>query len=133
VGTEHPRSTDDRAPLREQRDSTMSTETEQLRVQVEPHEDEVVLLLDGELDPHTAPILRQELDALVAVGSTTIVLDMRALRFIDSSGLRVVISAHRELREAGGKLSLRSLSDTARRLLEITGLTDHIEIVENDR
>ena len=111
----------------------MSTETEQLRVQVQPQGDEVVLLLDGELDPHTAPILRRELDALVEAGSTTVVLDMQALRFIDSSGLRVVISAHRELREAGGQLSLRSLSDTARRLLEITGLTDHIEIVENDR
>jgi len=108
----------------------MSTETEQLRVEIEPGDGAVVLLLDGELDPHTAPILRRELDALVAKGSTTVVLDMRALRFIDSSGLRVVISAHRELQDAGGELSLRSLSDTARRLLEITGLTDHIEIVD---
>src|SRR3954453_7651404 len=79
---ERTRSRRDSSSLRTPERNTMSTETEQLRVEIEPGDGAVVLLLDGELDPHTAPILRRELDALVAKGSTTVVLDMRALRFI---------------------------------------------------
>ena len=108
----------------------MSAEIDQLDVRVEEGPSSAVIYLDGELDPHTAPLLQQELDRLVGQGTTTIVLDMGALRFIDSSGLRVVISAHRSLRDADGSLALRSPSETARRLLEITGLTDHIDIVD---
>lgn len=111
----------------------MSAEIDQLDIRVDEGDDQAVIYLDGELDPHTAPLLQEELDRLVAKGSTKIVLDMSALRFIDSSGLRVVISAHRRVRDAGGHLALRSPSDTARRLLEITGLTDHIDVVDAPR
>jgi anti-anti-sigma factor len=104
---------------------------DQLRVTVEPGPDRVVLRLDGELDPHTAPLLQAEVDRLTAEGSINVVLDLQDLQFIDSSGLRVVISAHRDLADLGGTLSLRSPSDTAQRLLEITGLVDHIAIVES--
>jgi len=93
--------------------------------------DRVVLHLEGELDPHTAPLLKREVDQLAAAGARNIVLDLSQLQFIDSSGLRVVISAHRELDDLGGRLSLRSPSETAQRLLEITGLIDHISIVES--
>ena len=90
--------------------------------------DVAVLTLAGELDPHTAPALAEELDDAIGGGATTVVLQLAELSFIDSSGLRVVISAHRRLDEAGGRLVLRTPSDTVRRLLEITGLLDHIEI-----
>jgi anti-anti-sigma factor len=89
-----------------------------------------VLVLKGELDPHTAPRLKDEIDSAMGAGANEIVLDLAELGFIDSSGLRVIISAHKESGERGGKLVLRSPSPTAKRLLDITGLLDHIEIGE---
>ena len=62
------------------------------------------------------------------VDGTDLVLDLSQLGFVDSSGLRVLISAQHQLADHGGTLVLRSPSETVRRLLEITGLVDHITI-----
>jgi len=107
----------------------VTSNLDQLLITVEQAGEQEILLLDGELDPHTAPLLQEQVDALADQGRLDIVLDLSRLQFIDSSGLRVVISAHRDLGAKGGQLSLRSPSDTAQRLLEITGLVDHITIV----
>ena len=102
---------------------------EQLHIWADHETEPGVLRLDGELDPHTAPLLEHEIASRADAGQVDIVLDLRALQFIDSSGLRVLIAAHRDLARRGGSLVLRSPSDTAQRLLEITGLVDHITIV----
>jgi anti-sigma B factor antagonist len=99
-----------------------------LRIVASRQGDTATFALAGELDPHTAPMLADELDDAIGAGATTVVLQLAELTFIDSSGLRVVISAHRRLDEGDGRLVLRTPSDTVRRLLEITGLLDHIEI-----
>jgi anti-anti-sigma factor len=109
----------------------VSSNLDQLRITIEREPGRDILHLDGELDPHTAPLLKSHVDELAASGSTEVVLDLSRLAFIDSSGLRVVISAHREMADRGGQLTLQSPSDTAQRLLEITGLVDHIAIVRS--
>jgi anti-anti-sigma factor len=101
---------------------------EPLVIEARAEGDETVLILKGELDPHTAPRLGEELDKARAEGSNQIVLDLAELGFIDSSGLRVIISAHKAAAADGGQLVLRSPSPMARRLLDITGLLDHIEV-----
>jgi anti-anti-sigma factor len=97
-----------------------------LTIEVHREGDEAVLTLTGELDPHTAPTLADELEAVRADGATSVVLVLSGLTFVDSSGLRVLIAADRSLAEAGGQLVLRSPSETVRRLLEITGLDGHL-------
>lgn len=108
----------------------MNSNLEQLHIRVDRDGRSEVVTLAGELDPHTAPQLEHEITTMVGNGALDVVLDLRDLQFIDSSGLRVLIAAHRDLGRRGGSLTLRSPSDTARRLLEITGLVDHITIVE---
>jgi anti-sigma B factor antagonist len=105
----------------------VSSELEQpLAIEVHTEGDEATLTLTGELDPHTAPLLAAELEDLAAEGVSSVVLVLSGLGFIDSSGLRVVIAADRDLAERGGRLVLRSPSETVRRLLDITGLLDHL-------
>jgi len=99
---------------------------DQLQVRVETNGEGVVVHVDGELDPHTAPLLQNQVDRLVAEGNTSILLDLSQLSFVDSSGLRVLIRAHQDVTRGGGDFGLRDPSPTARRLLEITGLTDLI-------
>ncbi len=99
-----------------------------LRVDTEARGETVVLVLVGELDPHTAPTLRDHLDAVVDDETTTVVLDVAGLSFIDSSGLRVIIAAHKDMDGRGGHLILRSPTTTTLRLLEVTGLAEHITV-----
>jgi anti-sigma B factor antagonist len=101
---------------------------EPLTVEVASKGDEVILVLVGELDPHTAPILRSSVDDAVSDATTTLVLDVAGLQFIDSSGLRVIISAHKVMADKGGRLVLRAPTENTRRLLEITGLAEHVDL-----
>ncbi len=86
------------------------------------HGHEVRLL--GELDMATASQLRDELVRLASGGPTLVTVDMSDLAFIDSTGLSVLITALKSLRQQGGDMTLRAPSPGTRRVLEITGLTE---------
>ena len=103
----------------------MAEAPERLTVQTN---DELVFFVAGELDAHTAPELA---GALAGVSNDAdVVLDFTDLAFMDSSGLRVIISANGTLSEGGGSLVLRSPGRTVQRLLSVSGLEDHISVVD---
>ena len=87
-----------------------------------------VLSVRGELDAHSAPGLEDQIARLVADGVTKVVLDLAETGFLDSSGLRAILTAQRRLGESGGVLTLQTPSEAVTRLLEITGLTDHFTL-----
>ena len=111
-------------------DPSTTTSLDQLTVVVDRSVEPPSIALTGELDPHTAPLLQAEIDQLLETSGTDLVLDLSELGFVDSSGLRVLISAQHQLAEQGGTLVLRTPSETVRRLLEITGLVDHVTITD---
>jgi anti-sigma B factor antagonist len=80
-----------------------------------------VLTLDGELDVATAPLLQQPVDRALR-GNGVVVIDLSGLRFIDSSGLNVLVLAERQLRASGRQLVLVYGSRTVRRVFELTSL-----------
>jgi anti-sigma B factor antagonist len=82
------------------------------------------LILAGEIDAHTAPLLSGALDDL-ARDTTWVTIDMADVSFIDSSGLRVVVSALNDLTAAGGSLRIQHPSTAVARLVELSGL-DHL-------
>ena len=84
--------------------------------------------LVGEVDPHTAPQLDEVLTRLVEDGATAIRIDATRLDFIDSSGLRVLVEAHRRLGGDRSSIVMAGISPTLSRLLEVTGLDDHVTI-----
>jgi anti-anti-sigma factor len=98
-------------------------------VQADPETHTLTLVLRGEVDAHSAPGLDGEIQAgLFTAGASTLVIDFSDVTFLDSSGLRVVIAAHRSMREREGTLIVRRPSDTVQRLLEITQLTGELQI-----
>jgi len=82
----------------------------------------------GELDMATASLLRDELLRLTSGGATLVTVDMADLAFIDSTGLSVLITALKRLRQQGGDMALRSPTPGTRKVLEITGLTEVFSI-----
>ena len=83
------------------------------------------LLLDGEIDTYTAPGLA----ARLAADPDVDVVDLAGVSFIDSSGLRVLVQIHQTRAAAGDTLTLRSPSASVQRLLEISGLATHLDVV----
>ena len=86
----------------------------------------------GELDLSGASILEAELERLAEdpeLGS--VVLDMRGLEFMDSSGLRLVVVADMQAREAGRRFSLVRGDETVHRVFEITRMSDRLDFVDS--
>ena len=82
------------------------------------------LRLLGELDMSTASQLREELTRVTSEGARQVTVDLSGLVFIDSTGLSVLITGLKQLRQDGGDMALRSPTPGTRRVLEITGLTE---------
>ena len=76
----------------------------------------------GEVDIHTCAQLEEALLGLVGDGVSKVTLDLADVAFIDSSGLRALVVAHKALEENGGSLVVANPSSMAARLLEVTGL-----------
>lgn len=82
--------------------------------------------LIGELDAHSASHVEAALAALPTDGD--IRLDLSALTFMDSSGVRVIVSACRRRRERGDELVLLRPGRAVDRLLSLSGLAEHLTI-----
>ena len=90
----------------------------------------VVLTLVGELDLATAPVLQGRLDAAVR-GTAAVVIDLSRLRFIDSSGLGMLVAAERQLHDSGGQLVLARGPQAVHRPFELTSLDSHFEFCDS--
>lgn len=89
--------------------------------------------LRGELDLVTTPKLIGSLKDIEGNGVTGVILDLRELTFIDSTGIHSLVKAHERAEENGHRFVVIGLQPAARRLLEITGtefLMDDVGAVE---
>jgi anti-anti-sigma factor len=82
--------------------------------------------LSGELDMATAPQLEDALSE-AARGSVVVILDLRKLTFMDSSGLHAILSARARLEEANCRLVLVPGGRQVQLMFEITGVERHLE------
>lgn len=87
---------------------------------VEVGPDEVVVAVAGELDLQSADVLEHEVAGLHAAGHERIVVDLRRIEFIDSTGLRVLIELHRTTEREGRHLSLVRGPRPVQRIFELT-------------
>jgi anti-sigma B factor antagonist len=81
------------------------------------------LAVAGEIDLAVAPNLHEQLEALLAAGATSLVVDLGDATFIDSTALGVLVNALNQCQELGGQLHLIVTEPQILRVLRITGLT----------
>lgn len=86
-----------------------------------------MISLDGELDMASAPLLAGALDGAELAPDTMIVLDLQSLQFIDSTGLRAILSLRERCRESGQQFAVTRGSPQVQRLLDITGVAEHLQ------
>lgn len=84
------------------------------------------IVVEGEVDVYTAPILAARLDEATVATTGTVIVDVGAMTFIDSRGLSALAQAIRRL--GPRPLVLRSPSVTTRKLLDISGLASLVQV-----
>jgi anti-sigma B factor antagonist len=89
-----------------------------------------VVAVRGEIDIFTAPEFKALIAGAIEAGRDTIVVDLSAVSFIDSSSLGVLISAHRRLGLRDGRLVIACDVPEVRKTFTITGLDSVLEIVD---
>ncbi len=76
----------------------------------------------GEVDSTSAPVLREQIDAVIDSGAPEFVVDLVQVTFLDSAGLCVLAAAHRRAGERGMRMRVLASSRAVIRPLQITGL-----------
>ncbi len=90
-----------------------------------------VLQPSGILDSSTTADLRNQIVAAVDGQAKFILLDLKSIDFIDSSGLGALVSAAKAVRLAGGDLYICSLTNQVKMLFDLTRMDRIFTIFEN--
>ena len=99
--------------------------SDSLGVDVRPDGGRVVVVARGDLDLANVACLEQAVRAARTGGPPDVVLDLRALTFVDCTGLGLLLALERDAQRDGGSLAISDPSPALARLLDITGLGDH--------
>ncbi|GAC1538172.1 MAG: hypothetical protein NVS3B12_23020 [Acidimicrobiales bacterium] len=94
--------------------------------------DHVVVAVSGEVDLATADDLWAAI-ATVALERTHVLVDLTETAFMDSTGLSVLVRAHRHLASVDGSLAIRTAPGPVRRVLSISGLTRTLTVDPPDQ
>jgi stage II sporulation protein AA (anti-sigma F factor antagonist) len=86
--------------------------------------DDHTICLFGELDLASADVVEQELERVEAGDARSIVVDLSGLTFMDSTGLRLLLSAHARSRGQADRLALRRGPASVQRVVELSGVDD---------
>ena len=81
-----------------------------------------VIAISGELDLASSAALEQELDRVVDSADDLVVVDLRGLEFMDSTGLSTLVKAHHRAEQAGKRFRLIRGTQQVQRLLSLTGV-----------
>jgi anti-sigma B factor antagonist len=89
----------------------------------------VVLAVHGSLQGGAdADLFMGEIDRLMAEGRRNVLVDMKSLTWINSTGLGILLAAHATVRRTGGEMKIVHLSDTVENLLAVTKLNRIFEV-----
>ena len=103
-----------------------------MHITAEPRNDHAVLHLRGEFDTYYCPLLQQEIDGLVSAGVKHVVLNLRLVKFINSTALGAIIKAGKSLGNLDGKLVISRPSAFCRDIMDKVGLGRVVPIYDTD-
>jgi anti-sigma B factor antagonist len=99
---------------------------------IDPAENNHIVALEGEIDMHESPQVRERFEPLIAQRTEKVVVDLSRVSYIDSSGLAVLIDAMQRIQAYGGKLALFGIRESVKTIFEIARL-DKVFAIFTDR
>jgi anti-sigma B factor antagonist len=100
-------------------------------VEVRDGNQAVVIGVTGELDLASSPALEQELERGAASQAGIVIVDLRKLEFMDSTGLSVLVRAHQRATENGQRFGVVRGPQQVQRLLSLTGVADRLNLADS--
>ena len=98
---------------------------------VEVHDGEAVVVdVTGELDLASSPLLEQELESSAVRSASLVIVDLRQLEFMDSTGLSVLVRAHQRAVESGRRFAVVKGPQQVQRLLTLTGVAERLTVAD---
>lgn len=91
----------------------------------------VHIALAGELDLSTVAKVQEELRRVEAASPATLVVDLSKLTFLDSTGLRCIVTADERARAEGRRIVIVRGPDAVQRVFAITRLEERLEMVDD--
>lgn len=89
-----------------------------------------VLNLRGELDLASSPTLEEHLTRAIDSSTELVIVDLRGLDFMDSTGLNTLVKGHQRAQQAGKRLGLVRGGPQVARLLSLTGIAERLTVVD---
>ena len=97
-----------------------------MNAQVQQQGEHVIIALEGELDVAVAPELKTLLKDTIERGNKKVIVDMKEVKFIDSSCLGVMVNAHKLAVEKKGAIKFARSSEQVRKIFELTRTDRHL-------
>ncbi|MEI4770701.1 STAS domain-containing protein [Psychrobacillus sp. FJAT-51614] len=85
-------------------------------------------IIKGEIDAFTAPVLREKLAEINLSEDLQVELDLSGVSYMDSTGLGVFVGFYKSVKASNSHLELTGLSSRLKRLFDITGLGEIMDI-----
>ena len=84
---------------------------------------EIRVVLDGEIDHHSASLIRISIDdAIIHKRPQTLILDFSKVSFMDSSGIGVILGRYRTIRDRGGSMYVTHMNPHIARIFHMSGM-----------
>jgi len=90
-----------------------------------------IIELSGEVDAQRSPEIKSKIRSLIGEGKAKLVVDLAKVKYMDSSGLGVLVSGLKAARKESGDLKLSTLQSEVQNIFELTQLNKVFEIFEN--
>ncbi len=101
-------------------------------IDIETKNDILIAVLNGEIDHHSAEIIRNKIETeLKNRNLKNIVMNFKGVRFMDSSGIGVVIGRYKYAKALGGSLVACELTTEVKRIFDISGLLKIVEVFDS--
>ena len=94
-----------------------------MEVKILEQNGEMVVVIEGRVDTVTAPELEMKVSPIWSKPAITLVFECEKLEYLSSSGLRIILTAHKQVAAKGGKFILRNLTREVRSVIDLTGFS----------
>lgn len=102
-----------------------------MQIRIQYKHDYTVAALAGELDHHTADEVKDALDALIRKHkNANLVLDLKNLSFMDSSGLGVILGRYKKLKKQGNLMYIKNANKQIEKVFSVSGIYDIIKKIK---
>jgi anti-sigma B factor antagonist len=104
-----------------------------LRIKLETVDKKIILHLDGRLDASSSSVLEEKLHQLIKEKHIYLLLDFALVHYLSSAGLRVLLSAFRELKEKKGCLLVFSMTEEVAEIVRMAGFDRILHIFPSEK